>query len=80
MKDFTVRYGDQYIPITVKAVDPDGEVLVFSTADLPAYATVAILRMGCTISHLLQPRDRGALNMTVFVQDGNGGKDTSTFN
>ncbi len=70
-----MKYGTSYT-LQVKASDADGEVLTFSTEDLPAYATVANPENGLfNITFAPTSRQRGAINMTVFVQDSNGGRD-----
>jgi large repetitive protein len=80
VKDFTMKYGTIF-NLAVKASDPDGEVLTFSAQNLPAYATASSTENGIyNIRFAPTSRQRGAVSIKVFVQDGNNGKDTSSFN
>ncbi len=79
VRDFTMKYGTTYT-LSVRASDADGEVLTFTTQSLPVYATVQSPENGLfNITFTPTSRQRGTLNMKVFVADGNSGKDTAAF-
>lgn len=77
--NFTMKYGTSFsMPVT--ASDVDGDMLTFSTLNLPAFATLQPVSNG-NINIVFSPpvTRRGSYPMTVIVSDGNGGKDSSYF-
>lgn len=79
VRDFTMKYGTTFV-LPVKATDADGEVLTFTTANLPTFATTQDVENGLmNISFSPSITKRGTYSMTVYVQDGNGGKDSTFF-
>jgi len=79
IRDFTMRFSTlDTLPLT--AVDQDGDVMTFTFDNLPAFATVTPLSNGNS-QVVFNPRfgDRGSYFITLYVNDGNGGADTTSF-
>jgi hypothetical protein len=77
--NFTMKYGTSYsLPVT--ATDPDGDVLTFSTTNLPTFAVLQSVSNG-NMNIVFSPgiTRRGTYPMSVIVDDGNTGKDTTSF-
>lgn len=79
LSDFTMKYSTSFtLPINAK--DVDGDVLTFSTNYLPAFATIENVSNGnLNITFRPRVRDQGAYTITVMVDDGNLGRDTTYF-
>ncbi len=79
IRDFTMHYEEvRTLPFTV--VDTDGDVQTFTTANLPSFATFQNVSNGNgQIVFTPTFMDQGSYLITVYVNDGNGGKDTTSF-
>jgi large repetitive protein len=77
--NFTMKYGTSY-SLPVNATDPDGDVLTFSTVNLPTFAVLQPVSNG-NINIVFSPgiTRRGSYPISVMVNDSNNGKDTTTF-
>jgi hypothetical protein len=79
IQNFTMKYGTTFsLPVT--ATDADGDVLTFSTVNLPSFASIEQVANG-NINVVFSPpvSRRGTFTMRIIVNDGNNGKDTTTF-
>jgi hypothetical protein len=77
--NFTMKYGTTFsLPIT--ATDVDGDVLSFITQNIPNFTTIQQVSNG-NINLVFSPpvSRRGSYAMRIIVDDGNNGKDTTTF-
>jgi chitodextrinase len=77
--NFTMKYGTSFtLPVT--ATDPDGDVLTFSAVNLPTFAVLQPVSNG-TLNIVFSPgiTKRGSYPMSVMVDDGNTGNDTTNF-
>ncbi len=73
-------YNASIKTIPIKATDIDGDNLVFSFINLPPFATFS--NSGNGIGKMVfnpSPASNGLYNISVIVNDGKGGKDTTTF-
>ncbi|MBL7699543.1 MAG: fibronectin type III domain-containing protein [Chitinophagaceae bacterium] len=77
--NFTMKYGTTF-SLPVSATDIDGDVLSFSTVNMPTFATIQPVSNG-NMNIVLSPSitRRGTYTMSAIVNDGNNGKDTTTF-
>ncbi len=77
--DFTMKFNTTFT-LPIKATDVDGDALSFSAIDLPTFGTLKNVSNG-NLNVEFKPRisDLGAYAMTVIVNDGNGGKDTTYY-
>ncbi|MEO5943116.1 MAG: fibronectin type III domain-containing protein [Ferruginibacter sp.] len=77
---FTMRFDGQKT-LTINATDSDAEVLTFSFANpLPSFATFNNTGNGSgSIAFNPTPSSLGVYPITMYVADGNGGKDTLNF-
>lgn len=77
--NFTMKYGTTF-SLPVNAIDVDGDVLTFSTVSLPSFATLQPVSNG-NLNIVFSPSitRRGTYPMSVIVNDGNGGRDTTAF-
>jgi large repetitive protein len=76
--DFTVPYLQPFVmPLT--GVDPDGDALTFTSDNLPFFATINNGSNGVPANITFEPSfgDQGGYVVTLYVEDGNGGKDTT---
>ena len=79
IRDFTMKYGTTFV-LEVSATDADGDLLSFSTANLPVFGTIMPGTNGkLNISFNPNISKRGSYAMKVFVDDANGGRDTASF-
>ena len=79
VRDFTMKYGTTFV-LSANANDVDGDILSFTTANLPTFATAASPSNGVfNITFSPPVTKRGSFPISVFVSDGNGGKDTTSF-
>ena len=76
---FTMHF-DTRDTLQVSAVDVDGDALTFSTDNLPPFATLENVSNG-NLNIIFNPEfnDQGSYGITVYVNDGNGGADTTVF-
>ena len=78
--NFTMKYGTSYT-LPVSAIDKDGDVLTFTTINLPTFATIQQVSNGnMNIVYNPPVTRRGSFPMSVIVSDGNNGADTTFFN
>lgn len=78
--DFTVRHSVEFrLPLT--ATDPDGDVLTFTSDNLPSFASIVAGTNG-TAEVVFNPGfgDQGGYVINIYVSDGNGGGDTTYLN
>jgi hypothetical protein len=77
---FTMRFDGQKT-LLINATDSDAEVLTFSFANpLPSFATFTNTSNGAgSIAFVPSPSSLGVYPITMYVADGNGGKDTMNF-
>jgi pimeloyl-ACP methyl ester carboxylesterase len=77
--NFTMKYGTTFT-LPISATDADGDVLTFTTQNLPTFATIENVSNG-NINLVFSPpvSRRGTYPLRVIVNDGNNGKDTTTF-
>jgi large repetitive protein len=77
--NFTMKYNTSFT-LAVTATDPDGDILTFSTINLPVFAVLEQVSNG-SMNIVFSPgvTRRGSYPMSVIVDDANGGKDTTTF-
>ncbi|HYF33165.1 MAG TPA: PA14 domain-containing protein [Chitinophagaceae bacterium] len=78
--DFTIRHSVQFImPLT--ATDDDGDALSFTSDNLPSFASIVPGTLG-TAEVVFNPGfgDQGGYVINIYVNDGNGGKDTTYLN
>jgi len=79
IRDFTMKYATTFM-LAVNATDIDGDILSFTTGNFPAFATVTSPSNGLfNISFSPSMAKKGSYPLSVFVSDGNGGMDTSSF-
>jgi hypothetical protein len=79
IRDFTMKYGTTFI-LPVNASDVDGDILTFTTLNLPAFGVLSAVENGSSkISFSPGIANRKTYRMSIYVGDGNGGKDTTTF-
>ncbi|MEO8582923.1 MAG: fibronectin type III domain-containing protein, partial [Flavitalea sp.] len=77
--DFTMKYATSFA-LPVSATDDDGDPLTFTTQSLPTFGVISTVTNGqINITFSPSITKRGSYPITVFVSDGNGGKDTSAF-
>ena len=77
--NFTMKYGTTFtLPVT--ASDPDGDLLTFSTINLPVFAVMEPVSNG-NVNIVFSPdvTHSDSYPMSVIVDDANGGRDTTTF-
>lgn len=78
--DFTARHSVEF-RLQMTATDPDGDVLTFSSDNLPSFATI---QPGTNGSAELVVNagfgDQGGYVINIYVSDGNGGADTTYLN
>lgn len=78
-RDFSMKYGTTYV-LAVKAADVDGEVLTWTTFNLPTFATLSNPENGTlNISFSPSITRLGTYTISTYVADQNGGKDTMSF-
>ncbi len=79
LNDFTMKYSTSF-SLPVNATDVDGDLLAFTAQYLPPFATLQNVSNG-NMNIVFKPRlsDQGAYTVTVIVNDGNNGKDTTYF-
>ncbi len=65
------------INIALQATDPDGDALTFTVTGLPL--GVSNTQSNTIVSGTLASGSSGTYNVTVTVDDGNGGSDTASF-
>lgn len=78
--DFTVRHSVEYV-LDLTATDPDGDALTFSSDNLPPFAELTNGANGT--AHLTFNAgfgDQGGYVINIYVEDGNGGGDTTYLN
>lgn len=78
--DFTVRHSVEYV-LDLSATDADGDAINFSSDNLPSFATLTGGANGT--AHLtFNPGfgDQGGYVINIYVEDGNGGADTTYLN
>lgn len=77
--DFTMKFGTSY-SLPVNATDEDGDALTFTYENIPYFASVQNVNNG-TINLVNTPTigDQGAYTITVMVDDGHNGRDTTFF-
>ena len=77
--NFTMKYGTTF-SLPVSATDVDGDILTFSTINLPTFAVLQPVSNG-NMNIVFSPgiTSRGTYPMSVIVDDGNNGKDTTAF-
>jgi hypothetical protein len=77
--NFTMKYGTSF-SLPVNATDVDGDILTFSTVNLPSFGVLESVSNG-NINIVFSPSitRRGSYPMSVIVNDGNNGADTTTF-
>ncbi|HYC28284.1 MAG TPA: PA14 domain-containing protein, partial [Chitinophagaceae bacterium] len=75
--DFTVSFFAPYV-LELDATDPDGDVLTFSSDNLPPFAAISSNTNG-TAQITFTPGfgDMGGYVFAMYVDDGNGGRDTT---
>jgi chitodextrinase len=79
LKDFTMKINTTYA-LPVEATDVDGDVLTFTAAGLPYFATIQNVSNGnANIVFTPSAAAQGAYSVAVFVHDGNNGRDTTYF-
>ena len=71
------RVGEEYI-YQVEASDEDGDPLTYRLENLPEGATAEIDENGL-LRWVPRPEDSGSLELTVVVEDGNGGEARQIF-
>ncbi|MGB8194872.1 MAG: PA14 domain-containing protein [Chitinophagaceae bacterium] len=78
--DFTVRFNAPYT-MPLVANDADGDALTFTSDNLPPFATITPGTNG-TANVTFNPgfSDQGGYVINIYVNDGNGGKDTTYLN
>jgi large repetitive protein len=78
--DFTIRHSVPFV-LPMTAVDPDGDALTFSSDNLPWFASIVNGTNGQSELHF-EPSfgDQGGYSITIYVEDGNGGADTTYLN
>jgi len=80
VSDFTMHF-DTRDTLEISAIDVDGDALTFTTNNLPPFAT--LVNVNNEVAQIIfnpEFNDQGSYVMSVYVNDGNGGKDTTTFN
>jgi len=79
IRDFTMRFATRDT-LPISAVDADGDALTFTFDNLPAFATINNLSNG-NAQIIFNPSfgNRGSYFITMYISDGNGGKDTTSF-
>ncbi len=79
LSDFTMKFSTSF-SLPVNATDVDGDILTFTVKNMPSFATIQNISNG-NINLVFKPRisNQGAYTMSVIVNDGNLGKDTTTF-
>jgi large repetitive protein len=75
--DFTMAYSQPFV-MPLAATDPDGDQLTFTSDNLPFFATINTSSNG-TPQVFFEPSfgDQGGYVITIYVDDGNGGRDTT---
>jgi hypothetical protein len=77
--DITLHY-DNTLEINIYASDEDQEALTFSVTGLPAFGTLNDYGDGSgLLSFTPSSADQGIYNLTLTVEDENGGTDASSF-
>src|SRR5690606_23998822 len=73
--DFTMRYSTTY-SLPVKATDADGDILTFTTKNLPSFGSLENVSNG-NINLVFSPAftRRGSYSIVVYVSDGHEGRD-----
>lgn len=76
---FSMKYGTDYT-LPISASDADGDVLAFSTVNLPAFAVLQPVSNG-NMNIVFAPDITriGSYPMSIIADDANGGTDTTTF-
>ncbi len=73
-------YNQSIKNIAIKATDVDGDNLSFSFINLPSFATFSNTGNGTgKMVFNPSPASNGLYNLSIIVNDGKGGKDTTTF-
>jgi dienelactone hydrolase len=78
LNDFTIRYNTAHT-LTVTAIDPDGDPLVYATENLPYFATTQTVGGSLKVMSSPSIADQGSYTITAYVTDSFGGKDTLTY-
>jgi large repetitive protein len=78
--DFTARHSVEF-RLQLTATDPDGDVLTFTSDNLPPFATIEPGTNG-TAELVVNAGfgDQGGYVINIYVEDGNGGGDTTYLN
>jgi large repetitive protein len=78
--DFTARHSVEF-RLQMTATDPDGDVLTFTSDNLPPFATIQHGTNG-TAELVVNAGfgDQGGYVINIYVADGNGGGDTTYLN
>jgi chitodextrinase/poly(3-hydroxybutyrate) depolymerase len=79
LSDFTMRYNTT-VTLPLVATDVDGDPLTFTASNLPDYAVIQNINNG-NANLVFNPRfaDQGGAPIEVYVDDSNGGRDTTYF-
>jgi large repetitive protein len=79
IRNFTMKYGTTFV-LPVTATDADGDLVSFSTAGLPAFGTVQPVENNkINLSFSPSVTRIGSYSIKVYVDDANGGRDTTAF-